>query len=292
MPFLTPEQVAFFHENGYLLIENFWNEETVDALRNKMYDIVSHADLSNVKTVFSTKEQARRSDEYFLTSGREIRFFWEEKAWSPEQTLIDHPIRCINKVGHGLHDLDTDFERVSYDPRVGSMCRELGQEKPLCVQSMYIFKQPKIGGEVCAHQDGTFLYTEPQTCIGFWWPLHDCTQQNGCLWAVPGSHKAGVHRRFRRIAPNVMETEFQPKEPVVWDLEGAVPLETKAGTLVVLHAALVHYSAENTSADPRHAYSIHIVDGRDGVEYPADNWLQRPEGHPFRVITATVDDAA
>lgn len=284
MPYLSPEQVEFYHKNGFLLIEDFWGEGVVETLKNRIESIVSTADLTNVKTVFSTKEQARRSDEYFLTSGREIRFFWEEKAWTADQQLIDVPINCINKIGHGLHDLDSEFEKVSYDARIGAICRDLGQQKPQPVQSMYIFKQPKIGGEVCAHQDGTFLFTEPQTCIGFWWPLHDCTKENGCLWAVPGSHFDGVRRRFRRVAPEIMATEFEPKEPVVWSLDGAVPLETKKGTLVIIHTALVHYSAENSSAYPRHAYSIHVVDGREGVVYPADNWLQRPVEHPFREI--------
>mgnify|MGYP005993194937 CR=1 FL=1 len=50
----------------------------------------------------------------------------------------------------------------------------------------YIFKQPNIGGEVTPHQDGTFLYTEPQSVLGFWWPLDACSLSNGCLWAVPG----------------------------------------------------------------------------------------------------------
>lgn len=39
------------------------------------------------------------------------------------------------------------------------------------------------------HQDSTFLYTEPPTCIGLWMPLEDATEENGCLWFVPGSHK-------------------------------------------------------------------------------------------------------
>ena len=38
------------------------------------------------------------------------------------------------------------------------------------------------------HQDGTFLYTEPQSVTGLWWALEDATLENGCLWAVPGSH--------------------------------------------------------------------------------------------------------
>ena len=50
-----------------------------------------------------------------------------------------------NKIGHGLHDLDGVFQSVSYEGRIGSICRELGLEKPLVVQSMYIFKQARIG---------------------------------------------------------------------------------------------------------------------------------------------------
>ena len=40
---------------------------------------------------------------------------------------------------------------------------------------MYIFKQPRIGGEVVCHQDSTFLYTEPESAIGFWLAIEDQT---------------------------------------------------------------------------------------------------------------------
>ena len=131
--------------------------------------------------------------------------------------------------------------------------------------------------------DGAFLYTEPQSVIGFWWALDDCTLDNGCLWAVPGSHNIGVNRRYRRKDPPQKGTEFVPAEAVTFSLEGAVPLVISKGALVILHSALVHYSAANTSPAARHAYSVHIVDGKEGVVYPADNWLQRPADHPFQV---------
>lgn len=56
----------------------------------------------------------------------------------------------------------------------------------LCLQ------QPGIGGEVVPHQDNSFLYTEPPTCTGLWWALEDATIANGCLWAIPGSHKSNI----------------------------------------------------------------------------------------------------
>lgn len=290
--YLTAEQVVFYHQNGYLVIPEFWSEATIGQLKSKIESIIQEADLTAVTSVFTTQDNIRHSDEYFLTSGLKIRFFWEEKARNCSGEFLQSEKESINKIGHGLHDLDPDFQAVSYDGRIGSICVELGLVKPLAVQSMYIFKQARIGAEVVPHQDGAFLYTDPQSCLGFWWPLDDCSLENGCLWAVPGSHMLGVHRRFRRRDHPHEGTEFVPAEPMAqWDVSQAVPLEIPKGSLVVLHNALVHFSNENHSNAPRHAYSIHVVDGRPGVEYPADNWLQRPIDAPFREITARHSDS-
>ena len=61
----------------------------------------------------------------------------------------------------------------------------------------------------------------------------------------------------------------------------ALSLQVKAGTLVLLHHSLVHYSAPNKSETSRHAYSIHVVEGSEGHVYPKDDWLQRPSDTPF-----------
>lgn len=61
--------------------------------------------------------------------------------------------------------------------------------------------------------------------------------------------------------------------------------QIKAGTLVLLHHSLVHYSEANTSEKSRHAYSIHVVEGKEGCRYPGDNWLQRPADAPFQRLS-------
>lgn len=61
-------------------------------------------------------------------------------------------------------------------------------------------------------------------------------------------------------------------------------MQVKAGTLVLLHHSLVHYSAPNKSDKSRHAYSIHVVEGSEGHVYPEDNWLQRPSDTPFQQL--------
>jgi phytanoyl-CoA hydroxylase len=149
----------------------------------------------------------------------------------------------------------------------------LGLEHPRLLQSMYIFKQPRIGGEVTPHDDHTFLWTDPPSVTGFWFALEDATVDNGCLWALPGGHDHGPRRRFRRDGAG--GTTFDEIDTTPYPTEGFVPLEVEAGTLIVLDGLLPHGSAPNRSGRSRHAYTLHVIE-RD-ADYAPDNWLQRPE---------------
>ncbi len=142
---------------------------------------------------------------------------------------------------------------------------------------MYIFKQPKIGGEVSCHQDNTFLYTEPQDIAGLWFALEDATIENGCLWAIPGGHSLGLKSRWVRSAGgmNFEVFDYQP-----WPEERLVPLEVRKGSLIILNGLLPHKSLANRSSKSRHAYSLHVINGNS--RYPENNWLQRPAEMPLR----------
>eukprot|EP01113_Clastostelium_recurvatum_P031632 TRINITY_DN3968_c0_g1_i4.p1 TRINITY_DN3968_c0_g1~~TRINITY_DN3968_c0_g1_i4.p1 ORF type:complete len:294 (-),score=72.83 TRINITY_DN3968_c0_g1_i4:42-830(-) len=256
-----------------------------DKLKARAVAMVEEFDPQTL-SVFSTKEQTRISDEYFLESGDKTRFFFEEDAIKNGKIVADKN-KSINKIGHAMHDLDPVFEEFSYHPQIKDLVRSLHEyKKPIAVQSMYIFKQAFIGGEVSPHQDSTFLYTDPMTTLALWFALEDATKENGCLWAIPGSHKDGIKRRFIRnpagsgtvFEPNIGPKEFSP------DL--FVPLECKKGALVLMHGSCVHMSYKNTSPHSRHAYTLHVIEGdRDLVKYPQDNWLRRDEDKlPFRTL--------
>ena len=163
-------------------------------------------------------------------------------------------------------------------PGLAELVAELGVTHPLLLQSMYIFKQPRIGGEVTWHQDSTFLYTEPPSVIGLWFALEDATIENGCLYVLPGGHRLGLKSRFRRDGKGGVVTDVLDHSPLL--TERAVPLEARKGTLVVLHGLLPHASGPNRSAISRHAYTLHVIDGN--AAYPADNWLQRDPQMPAR----------
>lgn len=97
--------------------------------------------------------QEKLTAEYFLKSANNISCFFEEGAFDDNGTLVRPKKLSINKIGHALHDLDTVFRDMSRSDSMQKLYRALGFKKPLPVQSMYIFKQPSIGGPVVPHQD-------------------------------------------------------------------------------------------------------------------------------------------
>ncbi|HMF56392.1 MAG TPA: phytanoyl-CoA dioxygenase family protein [Pyrinomonadaceae bacterium] len=275
---LTPEQLAQFERDGFLVIEDFCAAAECDRLRERADELVKGFD-PQVVSIFSTHEQTRTSDDYFLESGDKIRFFFEEDAFNSEGKLRQSKERSINKIGHALHDLDAVFAEFSRKDEIAGIVSDLGLSRPLLLQSMYIFKQPNIGGEVTCHQDATFLYTEPRgSVVGLWFALEDATRENGCLLAIPGGHKAGLKSRFMRAKEG--GTRFEVFDDTLWPLDRLVPLEVKKGALIILHSLLPHMSYANTSPKSRHAFTLHIMDGH--CHYPSDNWLQRSAALPLR----------
>jgi phytanoyl-CoA hydroxylase len=275
---LTPEQIQRYDEDGFLVLSEFVEQSACDALRRRAEELVRDFDPRGVVSTFSTREQTRTSDDYFLESGDKIRFFFEENAFDANGNLRQAKGQSINKIGHALHDLDPVFDRFSRQSQIAELVLDLGIGEPLLLQSMYIFKQPNIGGEVTCHQDGTFLFAEPLQVIGLWFALEDATTENGCLWAIPGGHKGGLKSRFVRAQGG--GTRFQIMYDTPWPEEKLVPLEVGKGTLIVLHPLLPHLSRANRSPKSRHAYTLHVIDS--SANYPKENWLQRSAHMPFR----------
>jgi phytanoyl-CoA hydroxylase len=283
--FLTSDQVASFERNGFLVVPDFVRRESCAALANAARDIVRDFVPSERRSIFTTNEQERSSNSEFLDSASTIWCFFEEEAFDAHGELRQAKELSINKIGHALHDLHPEFERFSYTDELASVADDLGLADALALQSMYIFKQPNIGGEVGCHQDATFLYTEPTTVTGFWFAIEDATLDNGCLWASPGGHRTGLRKLFKQADDGTVFVELDPT-PLPSPPHELVPLEVEAGTLVVLHGLLPHWSDVNRSPTSRHAYSLHCISA--AAEYPGWNWLQRTAGLPLRRLDRRV----
>ena len=284
---LDDRQIEQYQRDGFLVIEGFADTEACDELRAAANQIVADFQPSGERTIFTTTEQERVSNGEFLASGSGVWCFFEEEAFDESGRLrAGRRNLSINKIGHAMHDLDPTFEKFSYRPELAGVAADIGLADAMALQSMYIFKQPLIGGEVGCHQDSTFLYTDPMTVTGFWFAIEDATLRDRCLWVSPGAPhdapqvvQAGGHgaagggHHVRRSST---------RRHYLTRLTTFVPLEVPAGTMVILHGLLPHWSDINRSPTSRHAYSLHCISA--AAEYPDWNWLRRSSRPAVAVV--------
>jgi phytanoyl-CoA hydroxylase len=125
-----------FHDSGFLVIEDFFDAQT----------LLEHT------LVLLKKESGPLEGDFFLDSSDKIRVFVEDGI----------PV----KIGHAVHK-HPEFLEISKSEKMQKLCRDLGFTDPRILQSMIILKNPQ-GPAVPNHIDSTFLYTNPLSCIGFW----------------------------------------------------------------------------------------------------------------------------
>ena len=276
--YLTLEQVADFQAAGVLVLEDFVPVSDCQRLRDQALKLIDDFDPGSVHSIFSAMQQTQIGDSYFEESGDKIRFFFEQNAFDDDGQLKQSKENSLNKMGHAMHDLDPVFGAFSRTQKLATVVESLGYNDPVILQSMYIFKPPRIGGEVYCHQDSTFLYTDPESCIGFWFALEDATTENGCMHFIPGGHKAPLKELHYRNQSGKMT--FKTLDETPWPEDATVPAEVKAGSMVIFDGRAPHLSGANLSDKSRHAYTLHVIDRNS--HYPAENWLQRDANLPLR----------
>jgi ectoine hydroxylase-related dioxygenase (phytanoyl-CoA dioxygenase family) len=157
-------------------------------------------------------------------------------------------ILCI----HQPHYVSPVMERYTRHPGVcGALSQITAAHLPYwdgsvkCMQSMLFVKPPNFQGQAW-HQDEIYIPTRDRSLVGAWIALDDATIENGCLWVIPGSHRAG-YLYPQRPHGNPAEFDFA-QESHGFDESLEVPVEVKAGTVVFFNGYLLHRSRKNRSS--------------------------------------------
>nr|XP_061806025.1 uncharacterized protein LOC133597180 [Nerophis lumbriciformis]XP_061806081.1 uncharacterized protein LOC133597236 [Nerophis lumbriciformis] len=278
---LNSQQVNDFQRQGYLVLNNFFTNQQVSRLREAALGIVDDFDIDEHRTVFKTTDRDADRDDYFFDSAEAIHCFLEEDAVDASGQLTQPKELAINKIGHAIHDLEPTFSNFCQLPQIGEVLREVGYQAPLLWQSMYIFKQPQIGGEVRWHQDASYLISEPATVSGLWVAIEDATRDNGCMWMQPGQHQSPL-REIYEVDWEARHGQLRILDETPWESATTpVALEVAAGSAVLFKDHMPHYSSKNLSDQSRHAFTIHIAE--QGALWSKKNWLQRPRLGAFEL---------
>lgn len=229
---LTDEQIASFHEQGYLAGVRLLSNEQVDRLQSELAELVNPDHPGNALFYeYNSNESVDPSRILFHALG----------AW---------------RVTPGFHDL-------LWNPAFTMAASQLLDGAVRFWHDQLFCKPAQHGGVVAWHQDYSYwTRTQPMAHLTCWIGLDDATIDNGCLQYVPGSHRwsllpitglAGDMNAIQTVLTPEQQRKFKP-----------VAIELKRGECAFHHPLLVHGSYANDTPRPRRATVINVV--RDGVK--------------------------
>ena len=185
---------------------------------------------------------------------------------SDEQVLRRY--LCI----HMPHKISSVMLDVMRHPKAAAaLTRVIGPDVK-AMQSMLFIKAEGKPGQAW-HQDEFFIPTRDRSLTSIWIALDDATVENGCLWAIPRSHRPGIIYPDRehddmRFDCTVEAFDFPYRD------EDAVPLEIPRGSAVLFNGYLLHRSLPNTSQRGlRRALALHYMSASSLLP-----WRLPPEG--------------
>ncbi|XP_054165721.1 phytanoyl-CoA dioxygenase domain-containing protein 1-like [Oppia nitens] len=273
--------IADFRKNGFAVIPDFLDDKQVSDLKQRVHELVDGIDVTTER--LATDDTLNPNID--VESADKIRFFFEKEAFDEKGNLVVDKHRALFRIGFALHCLDPTFKRVTFGDKVKQLVRELDFAEPRVAQSMYIFKNPEIGGLFIPHQDATYLHAVGDELreVGIWFALEDATEENGCLSFIPGSHKTGLHRQYVKSDKSNDKPFVFTNDSPDYNESDFIPAIAKKGSAVLIDGLVVHRSAQNRSQKGRPIYTFHLYDDST-CKWDEKNWLQPTPINPFPLL--------
>lgn len=139
--------------------------------------------------------------------------------------------------------------RLARHPRLIGAISDLVGPDLFIMASRFWIKDPQDRKFVSWHQDHAYFGLKPPTIITAWLALNEVTCHNGCMRAIPGSHRGGTHKHVETHDKDNLLSRGQALVDV--DESTAVDLVLKPGEFSIHHGHLFHSSEPNTSDDRR-----------------------------------------
>lgn len=236
---LTAEQVAFYHEYGYLAGVQVLDEPQVDALVEELATLIDPAQ-----------------------PGNSLFYEFHSNESTDPATVLFHALGAW-RITPGFHDL-------LWNPAFLVPASQLLDGAVRFWHDQLFCKPARHGGVVAWHQDYSYwTRTRPMAHLTCWIGLDEAHRDNGCLQYIPGSHRwnllpitglAGGMDAINEVLTPEQREGFRP-----------LPIELKKGQCAFHHPLMIHGSQANRTDGPRRATVINVF--RDGVESSTDETL-------------------
>lgn len=222
---LSPDQIAFYNDNGYIVLERHLPETWIERIRAEIARFEDEARGMTASNDRLDLEDSHRPDD-------------------PRIRRIKLPHTISETVNELLHsDLILAPARDLVGPDIRLHTTKLNM------------KSAGYGAAVEWHQDYAFYPHTNDDLLAIGVIVDDMAHENGPLMVFPGSHKGPVYDHH---ANGVFAGGFVPSD-VGLDMKDAVELTGPAGSISIHHGRIVHGSALNTSDRARRILFLEMM---------------------------------
>ena len=257
---LTVQQLADFDRDGYLVVDGVLDEGDLQAIRAEYHEIMERECANLVAAGHLGPLEGRSFSERYIEAMQQLDdmyLLYQHLDISLPMLETLEPTATMN-AGEAVFGLLThprllDIAESVIGPEIYSNPVQHARIKPPRKHLPAAATDANVSATLW-HQDAAVI--EPSgddtDMLTVWLAITDATIENGCLIAVPGSHrgKATLH-----CPGKVFQSEIYIPEAIL-DMGNVVPLEVKAGGMVLLNKMTEHGSLENNTDDIRWSFDL------------------------------------
>lgn len=214
---LDENQLKEFHENGFLLLKNFADNELCDEILTKAK---SHL----------------------------------EQKIAPIETEQEYMQKDINKVTvrrlRQVYDREEVFQKWMTNEKIRPILKQILNDTPILTLAHHnsiMTKLPHESTRTFWHQDRRYWNFENNDLASVWLSLGDEFIENGLLEFIPASHKIAFEKEQFDEKSNFLDTH--PKNIEL--IKTKIHTNLKKGDVVLFHCKTLHHASKNTTDTPK-----------------------------------------
>ena len=244
---LTPDEIARYHEQGFLFPVRVLTDTQVEAAREALEE---HLAGQRGSKTYELTDKIIDTDKGQAAVGTGTAVL--------EKTQVEKKPHSVPFL-FNLWERDERFWSIVSNPVIAGMARQLlGSKEVVLLEDGAVVKKPVVGGKLSWHQDFAYWPLASPGAVTCWIALDDVSAENGGMQVAAGSHKLGEKLPVEFGDGSSFMHEERPGIGEVQNAEDArlesVGYELKAGECGFHHALLWHASGPNTSQNPRRGF--------------------------------------